>query len=140
MAILNTTSEFEDELDDLAGKSAEDAGLIDALIEAIGSDAETLDALCREVPKWHFLFRPPFEIKRFEAAWQDGRRIYVLKPYDENGGLIPYRIFVGYDIATDEYFALSVQPRTSCYDTRSNAYASLCYRYDALDIPGIRRI
>jgi hypothetical protein len=140
MSVLNTIEEFEDELDTLVETNPDDAGLIDALIEELGADHDLLYTLSDEVPKWHYMFNPSFEIKRFEACWKAGRRIYSLKPYGEDGHLIYYRIFVGHDVDTDEYFVLTVQPRATCYDTTTDKYRSLCDRYDRLGIPPIGRI
>ncbi len=114
-------------------------GLIDALIDELAADQALLSTLHLDVPKWHYGFTPPFEIKRFGECWKDGRRIYSLKPYDEDGHLIGYRVFIGHDIQTDEYFALTVQPRASCYDTTTPAYRRLCDRYDGLGIPAVGR-
>ena len=139
MAFLTTIEEFEIELDALVETNSDDAGLIDALIEEIGADHDLLDTLSDDVPKWHYTFNPSFEIKRFRECWQAGRRIYSLKPYDENGHLIGYRVLVGHDVHTDEYFVLTVQPRATCYDTTTDEFRSLCDRYDRLNIPAIRR-
>jgi len=139
MSVLITIEEFEDELDALVEANPDDAGLIDALIEELGADQDLLAALSDEVPKWHYMFNPSFEIKRFAECWQSGRRIYTLKPYDENGHLIGFRIFIGHDIHADEYFVLTVQPRATCYDTTTAEYRSLCDRYDRLGIPAVRR-
>lgn len=139
MSILNTIEEFEVELDELVETNPKDGGLIDAFIEELGADHDLLDTLCDEVPKWHYMFKPSFEIKRFTASWQTGRRIYILKPYGDDGHLIDYRIFIGYDIHTDEYFALTLQHRATCYDTTTDAYRNLCNRYDRLGIPAIRQ-
>jgi hypothetical protein len=140
MPVLNTIEEFEDELDTLVETNPDDAGLIDALIEELGVDHDLLDTLSDEVPKWHYMFNPSFEIKRFGECWKAGRRIYSLKPYDEDGHLIGYRIFIAHDVHADEYFVLSVQPRATCYDTTTDEYRRLCYRYDRLGIPPIRRL
>jgi len=139
MPELVTINEFEDELDGLAKRQPDDAGLIDALIEELGADRELLCTLSDGVPKWLYMFKPSFEIKRFIECWQSGRRIYSLKPYDENGTLIGYRVFIAHDIETDEYFALSIQPRENCYDTTTPEYRSLCERYDGLGVPTIKR-
>lgn len=138
MPSLVTINEFEDELDALAEHDPDNAGLIDALIEELGADHDLLAVLSSEVPKWHFLFEPSFEIKRFVRCWQSGRRIYVLKPYDESGSLVAYRIFIGHDVRTQEYFVLTVQPRATCYDTTTAEYRSLCDRYDRLGITTTR--
>jgi|GEM_PF-1443093 len=140
MSVLKTIEEFEEELDALVATNPDDAGLIDALIEELGADRDLLDMLSDEVPKWHHMFNPPFEIKRFEACWKAGRRIFTLKPYDEDGHLTNYRLFIGYDLKTDEYFVLTVQPRATCYDTTTDEYRRLCDRYDRLGIPAIKRI
>ncbi len=139
MPFLKTTEEFEAELDELVKTAPDVVGLIDALIDELAADQELLSTLHLEVPKWHYGFTPPFEIKRFGECWKGGRSIYSLKPYDEEGHLIPYRVFIAHDIQTDEYFALTVQPRASCYDTSHPAYRHLCERYDRLNIPAAGR-
>ena len=139
MSVLITIEEFEDELDALVETNPDDAGLIDALIDELGADQDLLAGLSDEVPKWHYMFNPSFEIKRFAECWQSGRRIYTLKPYDENGHLIGFRIFIGHDIHADDDFVLTVQPRATCYDTTTAEYRSLCDRYDRLGIPAVRR-
>lgn len=138
MAVLTTIEEFEQELDALVEVFPNEVGLIDALIEEMGTDWELLDTLSDEVPKWHYMFNPSFEIKRFEACWKAGRRIYSLKPYDEDGHLIDFRIFVGHDVRANEYIVLTVQPRATCYDTSTDEYRNLCDRYDSIGIPSIR--
>jgi hypothetical protein len=135
MTDLVTIQEFEDELDVLVKTNPADAGLIDALIEELGADHELLSNLSDEVPKWHYMFNPSFEIKRFAECWKTGRRIYSLKPYGEDGQLIAYRIFMAHDVDTDEYFVLTVLPRKNCYDTTTDAFRRLCERYDKLGIP-----
>jgi len=139
MSALQSTDEFEAEMDELAKSHPADIGLIDALIDELMEDDDTVSTLSHEVPKWHYLYKPPFEIKRFGACWQLKRRIYILKPYGEDGHLIGFRVFIGHDLKTDEYFVLSVQPRSSCYDTSTDAFRHLCDRYDKLDIPAIGR-
>jgi hypothetical protein len=140
MPILITVEEFEDELDALVQANPDDGGLIDALIEELGADSAMLETLCDEVPKWHYMFNPSFEIKRFEACWQAGRRIYVLKPYGVDGHLLNYRIFIAHDVRAGEYFVLTIQPRATCYDTTTDAFRNLCHRYDGLGIPSIGRL
>jgi DNA-binding Xre family transcriptional regulator len=58
MASLSTIEEFESELDELVKTNPADAGLIDALIEELGSDDDLLAVLADDVPKWHFMFNP----------------------------------------------------------------------------------
>lgn len=122
-------------MDELVETHPNDVGLIDALIEELDGDEETLSQLQDEVPKWHWGFNPPFEFKRFGACWAKGRRIFLMKIYDEDGHLIDFRVFVAYDIDTDEYFVLSVANRTTSYDTDTQAHRDLCARYDGLSIP-----
>lgn len=139
MAFLTVAEEADAELDVLSEAHESDVGLMDALFEHLQESPEVLDSLCRDVPKWHYDFKPPFEIKRFQSCWRSGMRVYVLKPYDEAGHLIDFRIFLGYDDSTDDYFVLSVQPRATCYDTSTQSYRDLCDRYRHLNIPTIVR-
>lgn len=137
MSYLGTTEDFEAELLELRGCRSGDAELIDALIDELQDDEECLRTLTFEVPKWHWKFAPPFEFKRFEEAWRDRRRIFFLKPYNEDGHLLDHRVFLGYDLERDEFYALSIQHRSTCYDTSTESYRVLCDRYDRLEIPAI---
>ena len=139
MPYLGTLDDFEDELDALYETAPQVAGLVDALIEELSGDEDCLQTLTDCVPKWLYLYRPPFEIKRFGHAWDDGRNIYLLKPYDEDGHRLDYRIFLAHDSHTNEYFALSIQPRDTSYDPTTDAYRCLCTRYDGLGIRPSRR-
>lgn len=130
MARLITIEAFEAELDALYETHPQDAAMIDALIEELMDDDELVGTLCHETPKWHYRYKPPFEVKRFEECWNRGKRVYLLKVYDEDGHLIPHRVFVGHDIQTDDYIALSVQPRSTSYDTNDTGFEELCKRYD----------
>lgn len=134
MSYLGTLDEFEDELEALYGSAPEAAELIDALIEELSGDEDCLRTLTEDVPRWLWEFNPSFEIKRFHEAWDSGRNIYLLKPYGEDGHLLDYRIFLAHDAYTDEYFALSIQPRNTCYDPTTDGYRCLCARYDGLGI------
>ena len=135
MPTLSVSPDLDPDLDALSATHSADVGLIDALIEELAGNDVVLATLSQDVPKWGHGTNAPFEIKRFHEAWNAGRRIYVLKPYDEDGQLIGFRVFIGHDVVTDEYFALSVQPRATCYDITTPEYRQLCKRYDDLDIP-----
>lgn len=139
MTYLGTLDEFEDELEALYKTAPQAAELIDALIEELTGDEDCLRTLTDHVPRWLYLYSPAFEIKRFEHAWNDGRNIYLLKPYDENGRPLNYRFFIAHDAHTDEYFALCIQPRDTCYDPTTDAYRCLCTRYDGLGIRPAQR-
>lgn len=138
MSRLATLDEFEDELDALYATAPLSAGLIDALIEELMGDEDCLRTLTNGTPKWLNFYSPAFEIKRFEHAWKGGRDIYLLKPYDEDGHVLDYRFFLAHDARTDEYFALSIQPRKSSYDPTTDDYRRLCARYDGLGIHAAR--
>lgn len=139
MAAFKTCEGFEQDLDDLVEPCAANAGLIDALVEQLCDDSDTVASLALEIPKWLHNYTPPFEIKRFEECWSGNRRIYLLKIYDEDGHLIDHRVFIGHDIHTDEFFALSIGHRETCYDSTTDAFRDLCARYDGLRIPPIGR-
>lgn len=141
MASLATIEEFEAELCELKESARDAAAIIDALIEELGHDEEFLQTLVTDSPKWHWNYKPAFEFYRFQECWDEGcgRRIYSIKPYGVEGDLLPYRVFVAHDVQTDEYFALTIQPRESCYDTTTDAHRRLCARYDGLGIRPLRR-
>ncbi len=138
MAYLATIEEFEAELEALYATHQSVAELVDALIDELSDDEECLARLTDRVPNFLYMYAPPFEIKRFERAWNERRRIYTLKPYDEDGHKIDFRIFLGHDIETDEFFVLSILPRATCYDTSQPTYQQLCDRYDRTRIPAVR--
>ncbi|WP_157412265.1 hypothetical protein [Acidovorax sp. Root217] len=131
---MATIEEFEEDLEALYETHPDVAGLIDALIEELGNDEDYLQTLLDDVPKWHFMYQPAFEFKLFSEARKSNRSIYSLKLYDLDGSKIPFRVFVTYDRAVNEYLVLSVQPRKTCYDTSTADYRDLCDRYDRLNI------
>lgn len=135
MAELFYCDELPDELDKLAISHSEDVALIDALIEELNDDPSTLEALTQGTPKWLYDYKPPFEIKRFEECWGRGYCIYILKLYDADGHLSDFRTLIAHDVHTDDYFVLSVQPRTTSYAKDSPAFRSLLDRYERLQIP-----
>ena len=137
MPSLSYSEELDRELDALSESHEDDVALIDALMEELSNDPLTLSSLTSGTPKWLSLYEPPFEIKRFASCWDSGRRVYLLKLYDTDGHLSDFRVFIGHDIQTDDYFVLSVQPRQTSYDTNSQAFRDLCDRYDRLRIPPI---
>lgn len=138
MPRLIVPSEVEDDLDVLVESHPDDVGLIDALLEELRNDQEALSALDRDVPKTLYMLEPPFEIKKFEECWSLGLRIYSLKPFDEDGHRIDFRVFLGHNVVTDDWFVLSIQPRATCYDTSTNEFRILCSRYSGLRIPSYR--
>jgi hypothetical protein len=135
MASLMVVEGAEDDLDLLATTHVEDVGLIDALIEELMDSNEFLKGMADEVPTWYYLFKPPFELKKFEVCWRQRMRVYILKIYDETGHLIDFRVFVGHDPRIDKFYILSVQPRATCYDTTKQEFIDLCDRYSAARIP-----
>jgi hypothetical protein len=138
MAGLGYSEEVIIELDALWTTHEAEAALIDALLEQLDADDDMLGRLSDETPLWHFNYVPSFEIKRFAACWDIGRRVYILKPYQPDGELSNFRVLMGHDIETDEYFVLSAAPRSISYDTTSQNFRNVCDRYDRLNIPSIR--
>lgn len=138
MATLSYCEEVDAELDALSASHEDEVALIDALIEELAGDEETLASLTKEVPKWLYDYTPPFEVKRFAECWGTGRRVYLLKPYDEDGHLSDFRVFIGHDIDSDDFFVLSAQPRETSYDPTTPAFRNLCDRYDRLKLPTFR--
>lgn len=139
MAGLSYCHEVDSELEVLAVEFENEVALIDALLEELGNDQEMLQRLTQDTPHWHWDYEPAFEIKRFEECWKTGRRVYLLKPYDDDGHLSDFRILIGHDVDTDEYFVLSAQPRKTSYDPATEAFRRVCSRYDGLHIPPIRQ-
>lgn len=139
MAQIHYCDEIIPELDLLAQTAPQVEALITVLIDTLGNDPKQLEELTRETPKWHYLYNPAFEIKRFQECWDIGLRVYLLKAYHEDtGALCDYRVFIGHDIETDEYFVLSALPRSTAYDPRTQQFKDIITRYTNLHIPFFR--
>lgn len=139
MAGIHYCDEIIPELDLLAQTAPQVEALITVLIDTLDKDPKQLEELTRETPKWHYLYNPAFEIKRFQECWDIGLRVYLLKLYHEDtGALCNYRVFIGHDIETDEYFVLSTLPRSTAYDPRTQQFKDIIARYTNLHIPFFR--
>ncbi|NCT82025.1 MAG: hypothetical protein GXC94_02685 [Comamonadaceae bacterium] len=139
MTALAIPGAFDDQLDELVKTHPADAGLIDALLWELSEDDEMLARLQNEVPAWHWQYKPPFEFKRYQQAWATGRRVFIVKIYDEEGALLPFRVFFGYDLKLDEYVALCISHRSVSYHPGRQPFRLLCERYDAERLPAIGR-
>jgi len=121
------------ELDALYELDEDGAALIDVLFEALSDDAQMLARLCQ--PDDHYTYTPPFEIKRFAAMQRLGKNIYTLKVRDVQGGLLPYRVLMGYHAQIDTYFVLAVLPREIAYDKTDPNFRRVMERYEQAGIP-----
>ena len=135
---LRFAESFDAEMNALFQTHPAEVELIDALFDELAADQEQLDSLLDVVPKWHYFFEPSFEIKRFRECWDRKLRIYTLKLYGEDGHLIDYRVLAGHNQDEGVLFVLSVQPRSSAYDTTTQEFSALCATYEQLGIPKIR--
>lgn len=139
MAGIYYCDEINAELDLLAQTAPQDEALITVLIDTLEKDPKQLEELTRETPKWHYLYNPAFEIKRFQECWNIGLRVYLLKTYHiDTGALCDYRVFIGHDIETDEYFVLSALHRSISYDPCTQQFKDIIDRYHNLHIPLFR--
>lgn len=130
MASLTICEEADHELDALYAEHEDDAALIDVLLEELASDEDALRTLCLDTPKWEWRFSPPYEVKRFGECWKRGRRVYILKVYDQLGSLCNYRVIIGHDPANDDYVVLATPHRDFNYDPASPEFARILDRYD----------
>lgn len=131
MATIRFDEDAESELDALYDTDEDAAATVDVLIEAISENDDALETLTRDVPKWGPMGLPPYEVKRFEEAFNAGYLIYFLKPRtEEDGELIDYRVFFAWFQQLDRYVVLATLPRSNCYDTTTDAYRCMLARYD----------
>ncbi|MGJ7533918.1 MULTISPECIES: hypothetical protein [unclassified Variovorax] len=137
MATISFCDEADEELSALYATHAAAAALIDVLIDELSNDESALTSLSSDTPKWQAFYEPPYEIKRFQACWDAGKRIYLLKVYDKDGHLCPFRILIGHDIDTDDYFVLATPHRSVSYDTTAPDFSELIARYNGLRIPSL---
>lgn len=132
MPRLRFHSEAENELDALYETDEDAAALVDVLLEVV-EDQGHLDGLFR--PSVRYRSEPLFEVKEFQAAKAVGRFVLILKVWNHEGQLLPYRIFIGYNSRSEEYWVLSVIDREISYETDNPAFATLLSRYDECNIP-----
>ena len=128
MTQLKVIAEFEDQLDSIWLEDPGSAAYLDALLDELIDASCVIASLNRKLPK--FVPRPPIEVKLLESCIRSGRWIYIVKPYDESGSLMPYRMLLGHDPINDVYFALSLLRREISYDTRHPEFLKLCSLYD----------
>lgn len=131
MTVFILTAEFVEELESTKDDDppAYDAALV--LLLELQGNADLLNY----VPHQHFDYQPMFEIKRFRDAYADGYDINIVKFYDFNDLLVPFRILVCYDPTKDTHYALSYPPRKWDYSVGDSRYQELVDRYVKCGIP-----
>ena len=143
MAEIRFHPEVEKQLDEM-WDAADDANnqadldaivLIDVLIQELNDDPSTLDNLTSKVPRHHFDYNPPYEIKKFEECFERRMYVYTLKPYDEDNHPIGYRALLGHNPQSGTYWVLSVLPRSISYKPDTAEFKELCRRYNDAWLP-----
>ena len=124
-------------LDELYATDEASAAFMDVVLQELSGDQECLATLHLDVPKWVFHLSLTFEFKRFGEAWALKRRIYILKPRDDQGHHLDYRMLVAHDTRDDNYYILRVAHRKDAYDPTSQEFAELIAAYDERGIPPV---
>lgn len=130
MSNLWFSEEFEDSLDEIWLEDPMNAAYLDALLDELQTLPELLNCLNQKLPK--FLLKPPVEIKLLESGARSNRWIYIVKPYDEDGALLPYRVLLGHEPRKDIYVALAALKRADAYDANNQRFINACELYDRL--------
>ena len=133
MPVLILTAEVRQEIADLRRRDMDAAAAALMLLESLQDDHEQLEYLC--VPDNHFLYCPPFEIKKFGEAQRRGYNIFILKFLDEYGSLPSWRIFIGFHAQRGTYYALAITHRSISYRAGDDAFRHLLDRYKQCGIP-----
>lgn len=136
MTILILTAEVRQEIADLKRRDMDAAAAALLLLESLEDDHEQLEYLC--VPDNHYLYSPPFEVKKFGEAQRRGYNIFILKFLDEYGSLPSYRIFIGFHAQRSTYYALAITHRSISYRPGDDAFGHLLHRYEQCGIPVYR--
>ncbi len=131
MASLTICEEADRELDALYESHPDDAALIDALLEALTNDDAALASLCYGTPKLAYNANPVFKIYRFQACWDIGKQIYILKVDDQGGRPCSHRVIIAHDPVTDDHMVLATPNRGFNYDPDSVEFHNILDRYDA---------
>jgi hypothetical protein len=67
--------------------------------------------------------------------WNLGKNIFIIKVRGEDGGLLPYRMLIGYHSQIDTFYVLTVVERETNYDCTHPDLQRAIERYDQLGIP-----
>ena len=102
------------------------------LLESLIDEPQIIELLNR--PEVHFAHKPPFETKLFAAMQKKGKNAYIIKVWDEEGQLLPYRCIYAHDPQRDRHHVLMIVDREISYDTNDTNFIELKRRYDALDL------
>ncbi len=134
MADLIATSEAYAEIDALYEVDEDAADLFEILLETLADDPSMLGRLFR--PANHFMYTPPFEIKRFGELQDIGKNIYIIKVrHPEEGHLLPYRLLLGYHSQIDTFYVLTLIDREINYDVSDPNIVTALERYERCGIP-----
>ena len=132
MADLFISEEAEQDLDALADWFPGTAALFDALLETLVDEPHIIEVLNR--PQVHVKHKPTIEVKEFAAMQKQGKNVFILKVWDDNGQLSPYRCLYAHDPQRDRYHVLMIYDRDFKYDTHDENYIELNRRYDSLGL------
>lgn len=132
MTSLFVSPDADDELEALAATEVQTVALIDALLESVADNPAILEVLNR--PHNHFEYVPSFEIKKFSELQQRGKNVFIIKIWDEEGKLLPYRCLYAHDPQRDRYHVLMIAHRDFDYDNTHPDFIELVRRYDELGL------
>ena len=133
MAHIVLCPEADEELLALYDEDEDAAATFDVLLEQLDADPRMLEVLFR--PANHFLYEPPFEIKKYVAMQESGRNIFTIKVRGEDGELLPWRLLIGFDSRRDVYHVLCLAPRSIAYDPTDPLFRTVQNRYDSAGLP-----
>ena len=85
------------------------AALIESIFEELEADDDLLDALLAH--GYVHEDNPQFDVQKWVALWNRGINIWRLKPFDQDGHSVPYRVIYAYVPAKRRYVVLAIIPR-----------------------------
>lgn len=132
MADLFISEEAENDLETIVDLFPDTVALFDALLETLIDEPHIIEVLNR--PQVHVNHTPTIESKTFAAMQKHGKNVFILKVWDADGQLSPYRCLYAHDPQRDRYHVLMIIDRDFNYDTKDASYIELNRRYDALGL------
>lgn len=124
------------DLDDIDTRDEDSAALIIALLQEF-QDTPGLSTRLTEAG-YRDLDDPAFEIKNFAAFKRQGQTVYILKIWDMDGSLVPYRVIYFLHPQHDVAHVVAVIHRQVDYERDQQLMERLRADYEKLAIPTFR--
>lgn len=127
----------ESDLEAIWDHDQDSATLIVVILEELEVGGSMAQDLVRNKFR-NYAVDPSYEIKRFAAFWRDSQTVYILKFWDYDGGLVPYRIIYAHHPQQDLVHVLAIIHRNVDYENDHSIIARVRADYERLAIPSHR--